>query len=177
MRIALLLCVSGITACSNLTAPPAEIGAVEGGTTTTTAASTAAQPGAPPTGKENAPSIAQVVGDPETELKIEDLGPGTGPNVKNGDSVLVHYAGKLKNGTQFDASKSHNPPDPLPVTVGSGVIEGFSKGLVGMRVGGKRKVTIPWKMAYGEQGRPPVIPPKSTLIFELELVKIVKSGP
>lgn len=171
MRFALASTVL-LLACSNLTAPPVEIAAAEGGATTTaaTAAGSAPTPGG---NKEQAPSIAQVVGDPETELKIEDTGPGTGPQVKTGDAIQVHYAGKLKNGQQFDSSRSHQPPDPLPVTVGQGVIEGFSKGLIGMRVGGKRKVTIPWKMAYGEQGRPPVIPPKATLIFELELVKIV----
>ena len=171
MRFALASLV--LFGCSNLTAPPVEMASAEGGTTTT--AASAAPTGTAPTpggNKEQAPSVANIAGDPETELKIEDTGPGTGPQVKMGDAVLVHYAGKLKNGQQFDASKSHQPPDPLPVTVGTGVIEGFSKGLVGMRVGGKRKVTIPWKMAYGEAGRPPVIPPKSTLIFELELVKI-----
>lgn len=168
MRIALAAIF--LVACSNLTAPPNEMSAAASAGTTTTTAASAPAPGGT---KENAPTpAAQIVGDPETELKIEDTGPGTGPQVKMGDQVLVHYAGKLKNGQQFDASKSHQPPDPLPVTVGQGVIEGFSKGLIGMRVGGKRKVTIPWKMAYGESGRPPIIPPKSTLIFELELMKI-----
>jgi FKBP-type peptidyl-prolyl cis-trans isomerase len=174
MRIALGSLL--LLACSNLTAPPNEIAVGPASSTSTTAASATAPSTAPTPGgnRENPPSAAQIAGDPETELKLEDTAPGTGPQVKMGDAVLVHYAGKLKNGQQFDASKSHQPPDPLPVTVGQGVIEGFSKGLIGMRVGGKRKVTIPWKMAYGEQGRPPVIPPKSTLIFELELVKIGK---
>lgn len=162
-------------ACSNLTAPPTEIAAVEAGTTTTAASAAAGDRPAPTPGgnKENAPSMAQVAGDPETELKIEDTGPGTGPDVKNGDTVQVHYTGKLRTGAQFDSSKGK---EPLTVTVGQGVIEGFSKGLVGMRVGGKRKVTIPWKQAYGESGRPPVIPPKATLIFELEMVKIVRAA-
>jgi FKBP-type peptidyl-prolyl cis-trans isomerase len=170
MRIALAsLC---LLACSNLTSPPTEIAAVEAGTTTASSAAAGPPTDRPAPGtKENAPSMAQVAGDPETELKIEDTGPGTGPDVKNGDTVQVHYTGKLRSGTQFDSSKGR---EPLTVTVGQGVIEGFSKGLVGMRVGGKRKVTIPWKQAYGESGRPPVIPPKSTLIFELELVKIQK---
>lgn len=159
-----------LVGCSNLTAPPTEIAAVEAGAATAGSAAAMATAPAPPSAR---PAPPQVAGDPETELKIEDLGPGTGPQVKMGDTVLVHYTGKLRSGTQFDSSKGR---DPLNVTVGAGVIDGFSKGLVGMRVGGKRKVTIPWKMAYGEMGRPPVIPPKATLIFELELVKIVKSG-
>src|SRR5882672_9088464 len=108
MRFALVASVL-LVACSNLTAPPAELGSWEGGSTTTTAASAGSAP-TPGGNKEQAPSMAIIAGDPETELKIEDTGPGTGPQVKMGDAVQVHYAGKLKNGQQFDASKSHQPP-------------------------------------------------------------------
>jgi len=155
--------------CSNLTAPPPETIYPEAGAASASATAAATAP-ARPTPPEQKP--ADVAGDPETELKIEDQTVGKGPAVRNGDTVLVHYAGTLRNGTKFDASKDHPDKKPLPVTVGSGVIEGFSQGLVGMKVGGKRKVTIPWRLAYGAEGRPPIIPPKSTLIFELELVEI-----
>ena len=172
MRKLLLFCL--LAGCSNLTEPPTETVIAEPASSTSTTAATNTAP--QPLPRASAPNPSDLPGDPETELKIEDTKVGTGPAVKMGDAVLVHYAGSLKNGKKFDASRDHQPPDPLPVTVGQGVIEGFSKGLVGMKVGGKRKVTIPWKMAYGEQGRPPVIPPKATLIFELELMKITPAG-
>lgn len=105
------------------------------------------------------------------KLEIVDEVVGTGPEAKNGDSVKVHYTGTLMNGKQFDSSKGK---DPFPVTIGKGmVIKGWDDGLPGMKVGGKRKLTIPWQLAYKEAGSPPSIPPKAALKFDIELLEIV----
>jgi hypothetical protein len=106
-----------------------------------------------------------------TELKIEDLRPGMGERaVKTGDKIFVTYVGKLfHGGKQFDANQ--NKDDPFPVTVGQGVIEGWSRGLVGMKKGGKRKLIIPPDLAYGDEGSPPDIPAKAPLVFEIELIR------
>ena len=105
-----------------------------------------------------------------TELKIEDINIGTGSAVKSGDTVSMNYIGTLENGTKFDSSYDRNQPFETKIGVGQ-VIEGWDKGIVGMQVGGKRKLTIPYQMAYGENGYGP-IPAKATLIFEVELLKI-----
>ena len=105
------------------------------------------------------------------KLESVDEVVGTGPEAKVGDQVKVHYTGTLMNGKQFDSSKGK---DPFPVTIGKGmVIKGWDNGLPGMRVGGKRKLTIPWQDAYGEKGSPPSIPPKAALKFDVELLEIV----
>ncbi len=105
------------------------------------------------------------------KLEIVDEVVGSGPESKNGDQVKVHYTGTLMNGKQFDSSRGK---DPFPVTIGKGmVIKGWDNGLPGMKVGGKRKLTIPWQDAYGEKGSPPSIPPKAALKFDVELLEIV----
>jgi FKBP-type peptidyl-prolyl cis-trans isomerase FkpA len=105
-----------------------------------------------------------------TELVKEDLKVGEGAReVKAGDSIRVNYVGKLfKNGSVFDSNKSKE--DPFTFTVGEGVIEGWSKGVIGMKKGGKRKLTIPGPLAYGEAGSPPKIPGNATLVFEIDLI-------
>lgn len=106
-----------------------------------------------------------------TELQIEDTVEGTGEMAKAGDLVEVNYTGKLTDGTVFDSSESHNKT--FTFTLGEGeVIEGWDKGVVGMKVGGTRMLTIPSDMAYGEYGIPGAIPGDATLIFEVELVSI-----
>ncbi|MFA6185002.1 MAG: FKBP-type peptidyl-prolyl cis-trans isomerase [Candidatus Shapirobacteria bacterium] len=105
-----------------------------------------------------------------TELKIEDIKVGTGSAVKSGDIVSINYLGTLEDGTKFDSSYDRNQPFETQIGVGQ-VIEGWDKGVVGMQVGGKRKLTIPYQMAYGENGYGP-IPAKATLIFEVELMFI-----
>lgn len=109
-----------------------------------------------------------------TELIIEDEVVGTGTEAKAGDSVTVHYIGSLTNGTVFDASRSHGDQG-FTFTLGAGqVIKGWDQGVAGMKVGGKRKLTIPSSLAYGNQAVGGVIPANSTLIFEVELLKVGK---
>jgi FKBP-type peptidyl-prolyl cis-trans isomerase len=103
--------------------------------------------------------------------KAVDVKLGTGPAVKPGDEVVVHYVGTLVNGREFDSSKDRNQPFEFGVGRGM-VIKGWDIGLVGMRPGGVRRLSIPPHEAYGERGAPPLIPPNSTLLFEIELLKI-----
>jgi FKBP-type peptidyl-prolyl cis-trans isomerase len=107
---------------------------------------------------------------PSGELKIEDETVGSGAEAKTGDTVSVNYVGTLQDGTKFDSSYDRN--QPFDFTLGSGqVIKGWDQGVVGMKVGGKRKLTIPPDLGYGAQAQGP-IPANSTLIFEIELLNI-----
>jgi FKBP-type peptidyl-prolyl cis-trans isomerase len=101
----------------------------------------------------------------------EDLLVGKGATAEAGQDVLVHYVGWLTNGQQFDSSRARR--DPLDFALGAGdVIKGWDEGIAGMKVGGKRKLTIPAELAYGDQGCGGVIPPQATLIFEVELLEV-----
>ena len=105
-----------------------------------------------------------------SELLVEDIEEGSGAEVKSGDTVLMHYSGTLDDGTKFDSS--YDRGTPLEFTVGVGqVIKGWDQGVPGMKVGGKRKLTIPSDLAYGEGGTGP-IPGGATLYFDIELVEI-----
>lgn len=102
-------------------------------------------------------------------LKSEDLIVGTGADAKTGMTVAVHYTGTLTDGTKFDSSLDRG--EPFTFTLGAGeVIEGWDLGVVGMKVGGKRKLTIPSDLAYGEDGAGESIPPNATLVFDIELL-------
>ncbi len=104
-----------------------------------------------------------------TTLQIEDLSVGTGATVVTGDVVTVNYTGTLLDGTQFDTSIGKTP---FTFRVGAGsVIPGFDQGMLGMKVGGKRRLTIPPGLAYGASGSGP-IPPNSTIRFEIDLLSI-----
>lgn len=107
------------------------------------------------------------------QLEIMTTKEGTGDRVaKDGDTVSVKYTGKLTNGTVFDATDKHGG-QPFSFKVGAGgVIKGWDKGIVGMKVGEQRTLTIPADMGYGERGVPGVIPPGATLVFDVELVSI-----
>jgi peptidylprolyl isomerase/FKBP-type peptidyl-prolyl cis-trans isomerase FkpA len=108
------------------------------------------------------------------ELIIEDEVVGTGDEAVNGAEVTVHYMGMLTDGTMFDASRNHGN-DGFTFPLGAGhVIKGWDQGVLGMKVGGKRKLTIPSDLAYGPRGVGGVIPPNATLIFEVELLKVSK---
>jgi len=104
-------------------------------------------------------------------LKIETLKEGTGQEVKNGDTVFVHYTGTLENGTKFDSSLDRGRP--FSFVLGSGqVIPGWEEGILGMKIGEKRELTIAPELAYGSAGFGNMIPPNATLIFEVELLEI-----
>lgn len=117
---------------------------------------------------EDATVVGEVFGSPNLEVK--DLAAGSGAEVKNGDTVSVHYVGMLTDRSKFDSS--YDRGEPISFTVGSGqLIRGFDTGVVGMQVGGKRQLTIPPELGYGAAAAG-AIPANSTLIFEVELVKI-----
>lgn len=104
-------------------------------------------------------------------VKIETLSPGTGDEAKSGDTLSVHYTGTLTDGKKFDSSRDRS--EPFAVTLGQRrVIAGWEMGLVGMKVGEKRRLTIPPDLGYGAKGAGGVIPPNATLIFEVELLTI-----
>ena len=104
------------------------------------------------------------------QLVSEDLVVGTGTAAAAGKTVEVHYTGWLTDGTKFDSSVGRGPFD---FKLGAGqVIRGWDQGVVGMKVGGKRKLTIPPELAYGDRGFPGAIPPSSTLVFEVELLNV-----
>lgn len=106
-----------------------------------------------------------------TTLKKEDLKTGKGEEAVAGKLVTVHYTGWLTDGTKFDSSLDRD--QPFTFNLGAGhVIRGWDEGVQGMKVGGKRKLTIPPEMGYGDRGAPPVIPPGSTLVFDVELLKV-----
>jgi FKBP-type peptidyl-prolyl cis-trans isomerase len=107
-----------------------------------------------------------------TKLEKEDIVVGTGREAKSGDTVHVQYTGTLMNGEKFDSSYDHGGT-PFKVALGKGeVIKGWDEGLVGVKVGGKRKLLIPPDLGYGAEGSPPKIPPNAGLIFDVELVSI-----
>ncbi len=118
--------------------------------------------------------------DKQEELLIEDIKKGEGTEVQDGDTVVMHYTGWLEDpmavgsghvGAKFDSSLDRKMP--FETKIGAGyVIKGWDLGVPGMKVGGKRKLTIPYQLGYGKYGVDPVIPGFATLIFEIELIKI-----
>jgi FKBP-type peptidyl-prolyl cis-trans isomerase FkpA len=159
--------------CSKLTEPPKEepiqtepAAAADLNKAAAAAAATAtAKPAEPAKPAEAPPS--------NEKLEIKDLVVGKGTEAKAGDSVKVHYVGTLTDGKEFDSSKKHNQPFDFELGAGR-VIKGWDQGVAGMKIGGKRKLTVPPSLGYGARGFPPVIPPNSTLVFEVELLEVKK---
>jgi peptidylprolyl isomerase len=118
------------------------------------------------------PVIPKPTGTPPRRLVKEDIVKGKGPGAKPGDVVVVNYVGmNFSNGQEFDASWDRG--QPFPVQLGAGnVIPGWEKGLIGIKKGGRRKLTIPPELGYGAQGSPPAIPPNETLIFVIDAIAI-----
>ena len=117
------------------------------------------------------PSQAPPEAPAPTKLEITDDLVGNGREAKAGDSVKVHYTGTLMSGKKFDSSRDRG--DPFEFKLGAGqVIKGWDQGVAGMKVGGKRKLVIPYDLAYGEAGHPPDIPAKSALKFDVELIAV-----
>jgi FKBP-type peptidyl-prolyl cis-trans isomerase len=162
-----ILALAALPACDQLTAPPEPIAA----DTTTGAAASAAKPRAsaapPPT--MSAPALKPPA---DEKLQIQDLVVGKGAEAKSGDTVSVHYVGTLVDGKEFDSSRKRGQPFNFPLGQGR-VIKGWDQGVAGMKVGGKRKLTIPPSLGYGERGAG-TIPPNSVLLFEVELLDIKK---
>ena len=123
---------------------------------------------------QNEPMTSEDTAADKTEIQITTLKAGTGEEeAKAGSFLLVHYTGTLENGEKFDSSVDRG--QPFNFTLGTGqVIAGWDEGMLGMKVGEKRKLVIPAEYAYGEAGFPPVIPANATLTFEVELLEIVK---
>jgi len=105
------------------------------------------------------------------ELRTEDLIEGTGKTVAKGALITAHYTGWLEDGTEFDSS--HSRGKPFQCVIGTGrVIQGWDQGMMGMKVGGKRKLMVPSHLAYGARQMGPLIKPNSDLVFEIELLKV-----
>lgn len=134
---------------------------------------------------DKAPSTASGGGDGKTpaggdaagvkEIKKTDVKVGTGKTIEAGDQVWMLYTGTFKNGEVFDSTDKHEGK-PFAFVVGTGqVIPGWDKGVPGMKVGGERKLEIPWKDAYGERGSD-IIPPKTDLYFDMKALAVLKKG-
>ncbi len=100
---------------------------------------------------------------------VDDITVGTGAECVRNSTVKVHYRGTLTSGKEFDSSYGRGKPIDFPLR---DLIQGWQDGIPGMKVGGKRKLTIPWSMGYGERGSPPAIPPRADLVFEIELLGV-----
>jgi peptidylprolyl isomerase len=120
------------------------------------------------------PVIPKPEGEPPTGLQARDVVQGNGDTAESGDQVTVDYVGvSWSTGEQFDASWDSGRPFPFRLGAGE-VIPGWDQGVSGMRVGGRRQLVIPPDLAYGPQGRPPVIGPNETLVFVVDLKKVKK---
>lgn len=121
-------------------------------------------------GSPSPTSSAQPSATPAT-LQLQDVKVGTGSAVKAGDTISIHYTGMLTNGQKFDSSLDSGKPFEVQIGVGK-VIKGWDEGVIGMKVGGQRRLIIPPDLGYGAQGAGNVIPPNATLVFDLELLSI-----
>ena len=144
----------------------------QGGGATTQTQPEVVDEGGDPKDLDAKPRVDIPKGDPPKRLVTDDIVKGKGRAARKGDRVTVHYVGVLfDGGTEFDAS--WNRDEPFPFELGAGeVIKGWDDGVAGMRAGGRRKLVIPPDLAYGPEGQPPDIPPNSTLVFVVDLLKV-----
>ena len=195
LSVGALLAACGDKAATPTTAPAAtETKAAEPAAATSTAASASTEVAKPADAAaqaapadtaaqaapaaEPAPAAASTGASNITSLQTNDVKVGTGAEAVAGKAVAVHYTGWLydekaadKHGTQFDSS--HDRGEPFEFNLGGGnVIQGWDQGVVGMKVGGQRTLTIPASLAYGESGAGGVIPPNATLVFDVELLDV-----
>ncbi len=129
---------------------------------------------------DSPPNVPKITGTPKSlyALRYVDTLIGTGPLAEPQKFYTVRYTGWLTNGTRFDSSDDHPGKEPITFPYGAHrVIPGWDTGFQNMHVGGKRRLYIPYQLAYGDAGRPPVIPPKSDLIFDIELVSMSDTPP
>lgn len=128
---------------------------------------------APAESTETKPTVEVPSGPPPKQLETEDLVEGEGAAAKAGDEVSVQYVGvNYKTGKEFDSSWSRGA-EPFTFPLGEGfVIAGWDQGVAGMKVGGRRELTIPPELGYGPEGSPPTIPPNETLVFVVDLVAV-----
>jgi peptidylprolyl isomerase len=166
-----LVAVLGATACGD----DDDNGSDGGGSADATEQETAPEPGEAEEALKDTstkPVIPKPTGSPPRKLVKEDIVKGKGPGAKPGDTVVVHYVGmNFSNGREFDASWDSGSPFPVQLGTGS-VIAGWEKGLIGIKKGGRRKLTIPPELGYGPEGYPPDIPPNETLVFVIDAVSV-----
>lgn len=123
-----------------------------------------------PVALQHKPTVTVPNGPPPKHLVIKDLIKGNGAVATTSSTVTVQYVGVLyKTGKQFDASWNDGTGQPVQFSLAGGVIKGWTEGIPGMRVGGRRELIIPPNLAYGKKGSPPKIPPNSTLVFVIDL--------
>jgi peptidylprolyl isomerase len=123
-------------------------------------------------GEKTKPKVTVPSGPPPKKLEIKEIEKGTGAAAKPGDTVTVQYVGVgYDSEEEFDSSWSRNEPYAFPLGAGE-VIQGWDQGVAGMKVGGRRELIIPPNLAYGPEGRPPVIGPNETLIFVIDLLAV-----
>ena len=155
----------GLAGCGSSSKAPGVQLAPSGGSTGTTVST----PTVPPALSKK-PAVTVPKGSAPTHLVVKDLIPGTGQTVQAGQTVTVNYVGVLyKGGKTFDSSWSRGQPATFSLT---GLIKGWSHGMVGMKVGGRRELIIPPSLGYGPKGSPPTIPPNSSLVFVVDLLSV-----
>jgi peptidylprolyl isomerase len=164
----LVVAVVALAGCGGSSKAPGVQPAPSGGSTQASIPTTPK----PPAAIASKPVVDVPKGPAPAKLVTKDLVVGTGQTVKAGQTVTVNYVGVLyKNGKEFDSSWSRNQPATFPLTTG-GVIEGWVKGIPGMKVGGRRELIIPADEAYGKKGSGTTIPPNSPLVFVVDLLSI-----